>query len=112
MSHIPPPQPPPTPLNYATPPAGRTDLREIAMRQKGIIYCILGYIVLVACSVILPPPAKGFAALATLGVAAVAAVFVFMLSIAIYNTGAGVALGIATLIPCAGLIVLLIINGK
>jgi len=30
------------PLNYAPP--ARNDLRQIAVRQKAIMYCILGYI--------------------------------------------------------------------
>lgn len=39
-------------------------------------------------------------------------VFVFLLAIKVYSTGVGVLLGILTLVPCIGLIVLLIVNGK
>ena len=41
-----------------------------------------------------------------------ACVFVFMLAIKIYGTGSGVLLGIGTLVPLVGLIVLLTVNGK
>jgi hypothetical protein len=37
---------------------------------------------------------------------------VFLLAIKVYSTGVGVLLGILTLVPCIGLIVLLIVNGK
>ena len=52
------------------------------------------------------------AAVLGFAVSVTAAVFVFMLALALYNTGAGVVLGILTLVPLVGLIVLLIINGK
>ena len=40
------------------------------------------------------------------------AVFVFLLSIKIYGTGLGIVLGILSLVPLVGLVVLLIVNGK
>ena len=45
-------------------------------------------------------------------IAAIDAVFVFMLAMAVYNNAAGIVLGVLTLVPILGLIVLLIINGK
>jgi hypothetical protein len=51
-------------------------------------------------------------AIPLLGVIVTAAVFVFMLAMAVYSTGPGVVLGILTLIPLIGLIPLLIVNGK
>jgi len=129
MSNLPPPTPgdPPPPLNYAPPPPpplayasaplnyappARNDLRQIAIQQKILIYCILGYIVFVVLQVVLPQELKLVAILAAGAVAITAAVFVFMLAIAIHNTGLGIVLGILTLIPCVGLIVLLIVNGQ
>lgn len=110
MSYIPPPMPA-KPLNYAPPP-GRTDLREVAVRQRAIMLCILGYIVLLVLRFVVPPPFNLFALLAAFAVSITAMVFVFMLSVAIYNTGMGIFLGILTLVPLVNLIVLLIINGK
>ena len=112
---IPAPVPAPPPiqqLTYATPPVGRTDLRTIAIRQRVIICCVLAYIVAVVMQIVIPPPFNALASLLVLAAGITGAVFVFMLAIALYNTGAGVVLGILTLIPLIGLIVLLIINGK
>ena len=39
-------------------------------------------------------------------------VFVFLLAIKVYSTGIGVLLGILALIPCIGLLVLLVVNIK
>ena len=83
MSRIPPPAIPPM-LSYATP-APRNDLRVIATRQRAIM---------------------------ALGAVITGAVFVFMLSLAIYSTAVGILLGILTLIPLLGLLVLLMVNGK
>ena len=102
--------PPPSPLNYARP--QRNDLRDIARRQRAIMLCILAEIVLIICYVVLPDPLKLFARIAIFAAQITAMVFVFMLAIAIYNTGVGIVLGILTLIPLIGLIVLLIVNGK
>jgi hypothetical protein len=98
-------------LNYATP-APRNDLREIAVRQKAIMFCILGYITLVVLRFVLPPEVYLVLVVVAIGVIITAAVFVFMLAIALYNTGAGIVLGILALVPLVGLLILLIINGR
>jgi len=90
----------------------REDLRSTATYQKGILVCILAYILLVGFQFALPPEARLFLALAAPAVVITATVFVFLLATKVYSTGLGVLLGILTLIPCVGLIVLLIINGK
>lgn len=102
--------PPPNPLNYAVP--QRNDLREIATRQRALMFCILAYIVLIVVRFVVPPPLLLVIGLAILAVGVTSAVFVFMLAIALYGTGVGIILGILTLIPIVGLIVLLIVNGK
>ncbi|MDB5357434.1 MAG: hypothetical protein JWN24_3887 [Phycisphaerales bacterium] len=109
MSSLPPPVP--TPLNYAPPPP-RNDLRVIAVRQKAIMYCILGYVVLIIGQFALPAEVRIIATLLAACVSITAAVFVFMLALAVYNTATGIALGILTLIPLVGLLVLRIINSK
>lgn len=117
----PPPMPLPTPsgrplppaLSYATPaPAGQVNLGEVATRQKGVIYCLLVYIALVIARFVVPPELQLIPAIAALAASVTAAVFVFMLAIHLYGTGTGILLGILTLIPCIGLIVLLMVNGK
>lgn len=111
--HAAPPPPPlaaPTPLNYAPP--ARNDLREIAKRQRAIMICILIYIIAVIGQFILPPELRIIVSIAILAVMVTATVFVFMLAIALYSTGVGIVLGILTMVPLVGLIVLLIVNGK
>ena len=110
MSSVPPPVPP-SPLNYATPTA-RNDLREIAVRQRAIMLCILAYIALVVLQFAIPPEMRIFLGIAVLAVGITAAVFVFMLALALYNTASGILLGILTLVPLLGLFILLVINQK
>jgi hypothetical protein len=94
-------------------------LRQVAGAQKGIIYCILGQFALVPLNFALQslPPEQALVTALSLGltylaVAVTATVFMFMLAVKVYSTGVGVVLGILTLIPCIGLIVLLVINQK
>jgi hypothetical protein len=101
----------PPPLNYATPPGG-PNLRDIATKQKGIILCILAEIVIFVLQFFIPLGLRPILGLVYLCAAIAATVFIFMLATTIYSTGVGVVLGILTLIPLIGLIVLLIVNGK
>ncbi|HEV2293713.1 MAG TPA: hypothetical protein VGR35_07645 [Tepidisphaeraceae bacterium] len=100
----------PAALDYA--PAPRDDLRRIAARQKGIIFCILAYLLLVVAQLFVPRELRPILAIAALGVSITAMVFVFMLSLSLYSTAVGILLGILTLVPLVGLIVLLVVNGK
>jgi hypothetical protein len=109
---IPPSSQPPGTLNYGQPPPRRGDIREIAVRQKAIMFCILAYIGALVLSLALPQELKWVAGIAMLGASITATVFVFMLAMAIYSQGVGILLGILTLIPCIGLIVLLVVNAK
>jgi hypothetical protein len=95
----------------------RADLRSVATYQKGIITCILVYLIAIASQFVLPQPAKdilfiGLAGLGVIAISIVATVFVFLLATKVYTTGIGVLLGILTLVPIVGLFALLVINGK
>lgn len=106
---------PPTPpqLDYASPVfEGRTDLREIALRQRAIMVCILVEIVMIVLMFTLPAELRLFPALGMFAAGITGTVFAFMLGIAVYGAAVGIILGILTLIPYLGLIFLLIINGK
>jgi hypothetical protein len=85
-------------------------LRAIAMRQKVIIFCIIAYLAVVAARFIVPPEVRLFLAVVGLIVSLTAAVFVLMLAIEVHGTGLGIVFGILALIPCVGLIILLIVN--
>jgi hypothetical protein len=91
---------------------GRDDLRGIALYQKGILVCILVYILLVVGQFALPVALQLVLFLVAAAVSITATVFVFLLATKVYSPGMGILLGILTLIPLIGLIVLLIINGK
>ena len=90
----------------------REALRGIAGSQKAIIACIAIQICLVLAQFAIPENIRMFMAIPLLLTGAAAAVFVFLLATKVYATATGVILGVLTLIPCIGLIVLLIINGK
>jgi hypothetical protein len=90
----------------------REDLRAIATYQKVIILCILVYVLAVAAQFLVPEGLRLFLGLGVLALGVVATVFVFLLATKVYSPGLGVLLGLLTLVPCIGLIVLLIINGK
>ena len=88
----------------------RADLKNVAIAQKGINVCILIYLLAIVSLFVIPPPYSLIVSLIVLFDGVVATVFVFMLAIKVYNIPAGIILGILTLVPCLGLVVLLLIN--
>ena len=84
----------------------------MAKYQKGIIVCILIYVIAMIGQFAIPAEARAIIGLGVLVLGLVGTVFVFLLAIKVYNTGVGVLLGILTFVPCIGLIVLLVVNGK
>ncbi len=105
------------PLQYAPPPTGpNANLRKIAKQQRTLMYCILSEIFILLASMVLrgslPPILAILLYLAYVGIAVTATVYVFMLAISLYNVALGVVLGILTLVPLVGLLILLTVNGK
>jgi hypothetical protein len=90
----------------------RKELRKIAIYQKVICVCILAYLIAVVAQFALPDVGRLLLGLGILGVALAAAVFVFLLSMELYGTGLAIVFLLLTLIPCVGLITLLVINSK
>lgn len=97
----------------------REDLRTIAGSQRVILSCLLFYGSVVALQITLmalaPASARPWIALVLVGILLIltvtATVNVFILAIKVHGTGIGILLGLLTLIPCVGLIVLLVIYG-
>lgn len=89
-----------------------TDLRTIATHQKGILVCILIYIIAVVGQVVLPPELKLFVMIGVGIVGVAATVFVFLLATKLYTGGTGIVLAVLTLVPLLGLVILLMINSK
>jgi hypothetical protein len=94
------------------PPLSQQDLYTVAIYQKVILLCILCYLVAAAVQFAVPEELRLFPLLGMIGVIVAATVFVFMLAIKLYETGVGIVLGILTLVPLVGLIILLVVNGK
>ena len=91
----------------------RATLRSIATYQRGVLLCIAAYLIAVVVQFILPADLRPVIGLIVAVPAVLAAtVFVFLLSIKVYSQGAGIILAVLTLVPCIGLIVLLVINAK
>lgn len=90
----------------------KSDLRNVAVAQKGVLLCILFQLVLIGGQFAVPPNVRPFVGMAALVIGLANTVFVFMLAIRVYNVALGVVLGILAQFPCLGLIVLLAINSK
>ena len=90
----------------------REDLRKVAFAQKGIMVCILLYLMLVFGQFIIPLEFRRLIIAAALCLGVAGLVFVFMLATRVYGTGEGIAMACLTIIPCLGLIILLIVNQK
>lgn len=90
----------------------REDLHRVAMYQKGILICILVYILAVIVQFLLPENVRFLLQIGVLGVGLVATIFVFLLAMKVYHPVVGILVALLTLVPCLGLIVLLMINGK
>jgi hypothetical protein len=97
----------------------RSDLRSVALAQKGILVCILLQIALVVINGVMnasqaevPMAARLVLLFVMLANSVAQLVFVFWLAIKVYNVALGIVLGILALIPCVCLIVLLIVNQK
>lgn len=90
----------------------RDDLRAVAKYQKGIIVCILVYLILVIVQFALPPDLRPILGLLLIPLGIIGTVFVFLLSTKVYGTPLGIVFGLLTLVPCVGLIMLLVVNGK
>ena len=88
------------------------DVKAVAKYQKGLILCILVYLIAVIVQFALPAELRLLRALGFATVSITALAFVFLLATKVYGTAIGVLLGILTLIPIVGLVVLLIVNGK
>ena len=88
------------------------DVRAVAVYQKGILICIPLQVPTMISQFFLPPGLRPVVTLVLLPVGLAGLVFVFLLSAKVYSTVAGIFLAILTFLPCFGLLVLLIINGK
>ena len=90
----------------------REDLLKVAKYQKGILVCILVYILAVAGQFALPLQIRPLVGLGVLVVGLIAAVFTIRLAMKTHGTVLGIILGILCLVPILGLLILLLVNQK
>jgi hypothetical protein len=102
----------------------RQELYRVARYQRGVLLCLLAQILIWVGSVVLRVgqqtpdgeaavlPVQLLLSLGLIVISLVGVMFVFLLAINVYSTVVGVLLGILSLIPCLGLLILLIVNGK
>ncbi len=88
------------------------DLRDVATRQKVIIVCLALYVALAILAAFVPTTIAAMIG-ALIGVIVIlATVYVFLLATKLYGTGFGILLGLLTLLPLIGIVVLLIVNAR
>jgi hypothetical protein len=90
----------------------REDLRAVARYQKGILICILIYLLVVVGQFLIPQQFRIFLGLGVVVLGLVGMAFTFLLASKVYSMVIGILVAILTLIPCIGLIALLIVNAK
>ncbi len=101
-------------IEYASMPTNLTELqvRDVAARQKQIIYCILAYFGLVVVMLTLPLAMRPFAGLGFLALFVLAALSFFRLAIKFHHPVMASFMLIGMIIPLINLLLLLSINGK
>ena len=90
----------------------RNDLRHIAIYQKGILVCIVIYLIALLGQVAFPDVLRLIVGVSILVIGLVGAVFVLLLVAKVYSMPVGILLGILTLLPLIGLVVLFMVNHK
>ncbi len=88
-------------------------MRQIASYQRGLIFCILIQILAYSANQIvfsMNPILLPVSGLVILGAIVAGVVFAVLLAIRVYSTGAGILMGLLAIVPCLGLVMLLIIN--
>jgi hypothetical protein len=88
-------------------------LRAIALYHKGLLVAILVYVIAVVAQFLIPAELRWILGLGlALPAVMTGVVFSFLLATKVYSPAVGVLLGVLTMVPFIGLIVLLVLNGK
>jgi uncharacterized membrane-anchored protein len=88
------------------------DLKIVAVAQKSIIICILIYFCLIVATFFVPPQYNFYLLICVLLLGLVSTVSVFLLAMKVYGPIQGVLVGILTMVPCLGLLMLLLVNQR
>ena len=87
-------------------------LRRIAIYQKAILCCLVIYAAAVVGALLSGDPFVLILPPLVIADVVVAAILVFLLSIEVYGVFLGITMGLFTMIPCLGLFILALTNGK
>lgn len=90
----------------------RVDVRSVAACQKGILVCILINMILFGCVFAVQSDVRNAFVWGIIACNIVGTISVFLLAMKVYHPIVGVVLGIITLVPCIGLLVLVQVNSK
>jgi hypothetical protein len=90
----------------------REDLKTVAVAQKSIIVCILLYLCLIVARFFVPYQYNLYLLICLLVVGLISTVSVFVLAMKVYSVVQGFLVGILTMVPCLGLLLLLLVNQK
>jgi hypothetical protein len=100
-------------------PGWRGELRAIAQAQKNVIYVILVRLILIPVYMGIvfglqdqPGVAQPIVGVIDIVVAIVALIVIYQLAAKVYSPALGVVFAVTQCIPCVGLIMLLVVNGK
>jgi len=88
------------------------DLKTVAFAQKSIIVCILLYFCLIVARFFVPREYNLYLFICLVVLGLVSTVSVFVLAMKVYSVVQGILVGILTMVPCLGLILLLLVNQK
>lgn len=91
---------------------GNLNLLNVARYQKGIIWCIFVQLLCYVLPIFLPPSLIVLVYLLMVGTSIGSLTYTVMLATQIYGTGVAILMGVLAIVPCVGLLPLLIINGK
>ena len=87
-------------------------IKRVAMYQKGVLVCLLLQLMAIAGALAGPMAIQALLGYGLIVLFFAGAVFVLLLAMICYGTSTGVVAGIVALIPCIGVIVLLIVNNS
>jgi hypothetical protein len=90
----------------------RVDLRKVALYQRIVLICIACSFAIFPCHYLAPPAAEVLVLFCSIAISVVDSIFVFRLAFELCGTAGGVILGVLTLIPCFGYLMLLVVEGQ
>jgi hypothetical protein len=90
----------------------REDLKTVAVAQKSIIICILLYFGVIVARFFVPYQYNLYLLICILVLGLVSTVSVFLLAMKVYSPIQGVLVGVLTMVPCLGLLMLLLVNQR